>query len=136
MAAKLARLLGVSEPVVAVTIRQLEDASGHPSVDVRLLSEIIQKSHQKTAELGLDPRDTTSHELYILLQDKLRADNERLLEELGCTRTSTANDVLKCVVDAVSALNIPKSCWTIKASVLKKMLKTLPPKKYHEVFRV
>ena len=59
MSKMLSELLGATEPMFSIALKQLEQSSGNPSVDVRITAEIIGKIQIKTQELGLDPKDTT-----------------------------------------------------------------------------
>ncbi len=59
----LSELLGATEPMFSLALKQLEAESGNPSADIRLTAEITGKLRLKTQELGLDPDDTTGKEL-------------------------------------------------------------------------
>lgn len=69
MTHKLQTLLGlpVNNPVFDSCICQLESAAGNSSVDVKLIADILAKSHSVMKSLGLHIRDTTGRELYYAL---------------------------------------------------------------------
>lgn len=68
MAKFLQDLLEAEEPLFSMALRHLERATGHSSVDVRLISDIITRAHVAMRHIGLDPSDTTYTELYNALQ--------------------------------------------------------------------
>ncbi len=125
----LAELLGVDDPLFSIGIHQLEAASGQPGTDVRLYSEIIRKTHQKTRELGLDPKDTTAEELYHALLGLIKKHDEFLARRLGATDPTDVQDILPRIVSFVNKLDTPKSAWALKPATAKRLLKLTPPKK-------
>lgn len=110
------------------SIRQLEQAAGLPSADIRLTSEITQVLRQKIAELGLDPNDTTGPELYAALQLKLEKDEAVIRQTLGISADAESTVVLNRVRQYLDKHDMPKSCFALKTSVAKRMLKKKPPK--------
>ncbi|MNH50054.1 5-dehydro-2-deoxygluconokinase [compost metagenome] len=68
----LQKILNAPEPLFTVGIHQLEKATGHSGVDTRLIADITHKAHDIMRELGLNPADTTAHELYQALNANLR----------------------------------------------------------------
>ena len=68
----LQKILNAPEPLFTVGIHQLEKATGHSGVDTRLIADITHKAHDIIRELGLNPADTTAHELYQALNASLR----------------------------------------------------------------
>ncbi|HEV7951970.1 MAG TPA: carbohydrate kinase family protein [Candidatus Saccharimonadales bacterium] len=64
MAKFLQDLLQAEEPLFTTALRQLERATGHSGLDVRLISDIITRAHRVMRKIGLDPSDTTADELY------------------------------------------------------------------------
>lgn len=123
----LSELLGVPEPNFRLSLNRLERVSGLPSNDIRLSSEIGRASQAKLRELGLDPHDTTGPELYAALQERLKADDARLLAAL---RTASKDeDVVSSVAHALRNVPVSKSCFALKAPVAKKILKKVAPKK-------
>ena len=125
----LSELLAAEEPLFGMAIKQLEQASGDSSVDVRLTAEIIGKVHMKMRALGLDPTDTTGRELYGALCSLLAQHDRFLAERIGAQDASSAQEVVSRVIETVAALDVPKNAWLLKHSVAKRLLQAMPPKK-------
>jgi hypothetical protein len=106
----------------------LEQASGAPSADIRLTTELQQKLRQKIAALGLDPADTTGPELYNALQDRLRQDEQRVREALHIAVDATPAQILLACQKYLQKQEAKQTCFALKANVAKKMLKKKPPK--------
>lgn len=128
MSKYLSELLGAPEPAFGQALKKLEQASGNPSVDVRLTAEIVGKSHVKMRELGLDPSDTTPKELYAALQNLLAKHDAFLCRRFGGDDPSDTEDVLRRVKMIVDRLGVPKQAWVLRHSVAKRLLKQQPPK--------
>lgn len=120
--------LGANEPTFSQSIRQLEHAAGLPSADIRLTSEITQKLRTKIAQLGLDPSDTTGPELYAVLHQKLEKDEQAVRTALNIASDAPAEIVVNRVRLFLEQYEMPKSCFAIKPSVVKRLLKKKPPK--------
>ncbi len=124
----LSQALGAEEPIFSQSIQQLEQASGAPNADIRLSTENIQQLRAKIAELGLDPQDTTAAELYGALRERLRNDDAIVRKALTIADTATPMDILARVERCVAAVEMPKQCFALKASVAKRLLKKRVPK--------
>ena len=122
-------MLGADEPFFSIALKQLEQASGHESIDVRLSAEIIGKVRQKTRELGLDPKDTTTEELYQALVGLAKKHDTFLAKRIGAKDAGDVHDILPRMKTFMEQLDIPKSVWVLKASVAKRLLKATPPKR-------
>lgn len=120
-------LLYAEEPLFTISLRQLEERSGNPSVDVRLTAEIIGKVRMKTQELGLDPDDTTGKELYEALVAKIAEHNDHLRDAIGGTEKDTVSELIPKIKAAADAVDVPRDCWVLKKSVAKRFLKETPP---------
>ncbi len=129
MCKHLAELLDAEQPLFSITIEQLEKGSGNTSADVRLTAEIIGKVHQKIRELGLDPRDTTGAELYHALKELVKKHDRFIAERLGADDPTDVSDVLPRLKALAEQIDVPKSCWAIKPSTAKRLLRAMPPKK-------
>jgi hypothetical protein len=112
----------------SLALKQLEEASGQPSVDVRLTAEIVGKVRLKTQELGLDPGDTTGAELYQALLNKIEKHEEHLVKQIGGKEGDDAATLMPLMKKAWDDFDANKSCWVLKHSVAKAMLKKMPPK--------
>jgi len=127
MATFLSDLLGAVEPLFSLSVKQLEEASGRPGADVRLIAEIVGSVGIKSRELGLDPKDTTGEELYHALLNKIEKDDEHLVKQIGGTDPEDAAGLMPLMKKAWEKVDTPKSAWVLKHSVAKAMLKKLPP---------
>src|SRR5665213_2648818 len=79
----LSEMRGATEPTFHHVLSRLEAVSGHGNTDIRLSTEIERATRHKLKELGLDPKDTTGAELYAALQQRVKADDERLVAVLA-----------------------------------------------------
>ncbi len=125
----LSELLGIRPIEFRAGVQQLERASGHGSADIRLSSEVHQATQRKLRQLGLDPHDTTGPELYSALQSRIGQDNERLMGILR-KKYGSDNPVHDTVHIAKELEKLPlqKSCFVLKSSVGKRLIKKQPPK--------
>lgn len=127
MCKTLSELLGAEEPLFTLSLRQLEEVSGKPSVDVRLTAELIEKINRACKQLGLDPQDTTGKELYHALLNKVKEQDIHLAKKIGGTDPYNVQHMLPLIKKAVEDVEIPKSCWVLKKSVAKEFLRQTPP---------
>lgn len=129
MSSVLSELLGAREPLFTLALRQLEEASGNPGADIRLIAEIKKKAKIKIAELGLDPNDTTGKELYHTLLARVQKDDGQLVKAIGGNITDDIGTLMLLMKKAIEGFDIPKRCWVLRASVAKRLLKSMPPKR-------
>ncbi len=111
-----------------LALQQLEKESGNASADIRLTAEIVGKIRIKTKELGLDPDDTTGKELYFALLNKVEQQEKHLVKQIGGKPGDSPDKLMPLMKKAWEDIDTPKSCWVIKHSVAKQMLKKMPPK--------
>lgn len=128
MSKLLSELLGAKEPLFSMSLKQLEQASGNPSADVRLTAEIVGTIRLKTEELGLDPDDTSPKELHSALMAKIEEHNSRLIRQIGGKPDSTPAELMPLMQKTWQKFDAPKDCWVLKRAVAKNMLKKTPPK--------
>jgi hypothetical protein len=124
--------LQAPEPLFRLGLRRLEAANGNPNADIQFSHEVLQATLGKLRALDLDPRDTTAEELYHVLQERLRADDARLTKRLrttAATYVSAEGDVVAGMIQALKQLPDSRSCYALKSSSLKAIIKKLPPKK-------
>src|SRR5258708_3475023 len=107
----LAELLGATEPLFSLSVKQLEEASVRPGADVRLLAEIVGKVRLKTKELGLDPDDTTGEELYHALINRIKKDDKHLVEQIGGKDPNDALALMPLMKKAWEKVKTPKDAW-------------------------
>ena len=129
MSTLLADLLQARQPQFGLAVDHLELSSGRTSQDVRLMADIVASAHNKTKQLGLDPMDTTAQELYGALMNLAALHDQFLLLRLGLNPSTSEAELNKNILILVGKLGINKSCWAIKHSVMKRIIKSHPPKK-------
>lgn len=127
MANLLRDLLDAKEPLFSLSLKQLEEATGKKGIDTKLIGDIIEKTHTATQKLGLDHGDTTGKELYHALLAKIKEHDEHLARAIGGTNAEDVQQLLPLIKKAVESADIPKSCWVLKRSVAKEMLRKTPP---------
>jgi hypothetical protein len=127
MSRLISELLGATEPMFSIAVNQLERASAKPGVDVRLSAEIIGQVLQKTASLGLDPKDTTGKELYAALLAKFQKNDEHLARSIGGKDAEDVKALLPLIKATVENVKIPRKVWVLKKSVAKEFLRKTPP---------
>lgn len=128
----LSESLQAPEPFFRQGLQRLEQANGRPSTDIRFSAEVQQATQAKLLELGLDPRDTSSQELYQALQERIAIDDAQLTKTLrtqAATHVSAEGEVVAGMVHAIKQLPDARRCFALKNSSLKAMFKKLPPKK-------
>ena len=123
----LSELLGAREPHFRLGLKQLEQAAGLPSEDIRLSTEVMRKLQDKLRELSLDPRDTTGRELYAALMQRTKDDNQALCELLGSDVDE--HNLMPRIERLVQSLDVPKQVFAVKLLVAKRLLRKNPPKK-------
>ncbi len=124
----LSLALGATEPIFSQSIGQLEQASGRPSADIRLSSEMMRRAQAKIAELGLDPQDTTGPELYGALRERLHQNEAQVREALGIEANAPSSEIVRRVQQFLDHLEMPKSCFALKSSVARRLMRTKPPR--------
>jgi hypothetical protein len=129
----LRQLLGESDdPMFAIGLSRLEDASGRPGIDARLTADILAMARSKTETLGLDPHDTTGAELYAALSTKVLDGESYLRAYLGHPANFDAGHA--ALAGLIGATLPSRQTWGVKHSVLKKILVANPPKKVMKSF--
>lgn len=124
----LSLALGAQQPLFGQSIQELERASGRPSADIHLSSELMQQVRSKVTELGLDPQDTTGPELYSALQVRLQQDEMKVRAALGLESGATSGAVLARVQKFLDEHEAASQAFVLRAIVAKRMLKKKPPK--------
>ena len=126
MSRSLAEYLGVSNSSFLYNIRLLEKASSDPSVDIKLALEIDSNSKSLIARLGLDPSDTTSEELYEDLKTRFHRDNILVQKRMNEIDENASPSSIIAV--NLKDLTSDKDCFALKHTVVKRQLKSVPPK--------
>lgn len=91
MARVLKDLLANNHPLFLMNVARLEKATGDAGIDVRLIGDIADRANRTMRELGLDPSNTTAHELYMALNAILRQDENRARQLFAGTSYVLAN---------------------------------------------
>jgi len=120
-------LLGAKEPLFSKSLAQLEAVTHKQGIDARLIGEIHQKAATAIKALGLDEKDTTGPELYHALIAKIEQHDEHLAKQIGGPNAYDVQALLPLIKKAAEKVNIPRSCWVLKKSVAKAMLRATPP---------
>ncbi|MGH7241762.1 MAG: hypothetical protein ACREGB_05690 [Candidatus Saccharimonadales bacterium] len=126
MTRTLSDILGTEEHLLRQGLKRLESASGHGSADVRLTAEVLQSSQRKLKQLGLDPHDTTGHELYATLRQRLQDDDRRLLAALQ--QAAGTDDIMASIAYALRTVDVAKGSFALKPTAVKSLLKKHAPK--------
>ncbi|MFO0971597.1 MAG: hypothetical protein U0520_04620 [Candidatus Saccharimonadales bacterium] len=128
MSRLLRDLLAAQEPLFTQSMRELEWLTGKKGIDIKLTAEIIEKTHAAVRSLGLDSNDTTDKELYHALDHKIAEHNRHLASALGSSEDAPVLELVPRLVEALKQTDLNKSCWVLKKSVAKELLREMPPK--------
>lgn len=128
MSKLLRNLLAAQEPLFTQSLRELEWLTGRKGVDVKLTAEIIERTHAAIRSLGLDSNDTTDKELYHALEHRVKEHNQNLAKSLGSSDDAAVKAIVPRLVEVVEQTDIPRTCWVLKKSVAKDLLREMPPK--------
>lgn len=128
MARVLSQLLGAGEPMFSDSLRRLESATGNIGIDVQLIADIITKSHIAMKSLGLDNRDTVGPELYHALLALAAKHDEFLAKRLGANDPMDVDDIISRIRLLALEIEAEKTVWVVKHSVMKRLIKSHPPK--------
>ncbi|HSX24330.1 MAG TPA: hypothetical protein VLE74_04470 [Candidatus Saccharimonadales bacterium] len=124
----VAELVDADKQVVGEMFARMERQSGNPGVDLHLTGEIYGRLHMKMRELGLDPNDTTPHELYLSLLNLTVLHDKFLAARLGIKHTDDPEEIAEAVVRFIRRIRLPKQAWSLKHTAAKRVLTSVPPK--------
>ncbi len=127
MSKVLRDLLDAEEPLFTKSLQQLEQVTHKQGIDARLIGEIHQKATAAMRKLGLDEKDTTGPEIYHALIAKIEKHDEHLAKQIGGPNNYDVQALLPLIKTAAERVKIPRSCWVLKKSVAKEMLRKTPP---------
>lgn len=122
-------LLEAQEPLFTQSLRELEWLTGRKGIDIKLTADIIEKSNAAIRSLGLDSQDTTDKELFHALNQRVREHNQNLATGLGSSDEAPVRQIVPKLVEVARDVKMPRSCWVLKKSVAKDLLREMPPKK-------
>jgi hypothetical protein len=121
-------LLSKEKAVLQASLEKFEEATGGPSHDIELTSEIIIQAKNKMRQLGLDPEDTTPEELYQSLLSLAGLHDKFLLKRLEVTDTESSAEILRKATQLTKKLSSNRAVWTLKHSTAKRLIEKNPPK--------
>ena len=122
-------IFDAKEPEFSHKLSDLERLSGENSHDIRMLVDTIQHFKDLALKLDLDRDDTTSRELYHALITQSKKASAKLEERLGVNESDTPAQAVKKCAAYLEKRTSWRKFWCVKQSVLKKQLKSNPPKK-------
>jgi hypothetical protein len=125
----LSESLRAPEPYFRSSLKNLEAMHGNPSNDIKLTVSVLHQTQAKLKELGLDPVNTTSEELYHALNQRIRDDDARLIETLRSYGGSNGQDLVSGMVAALKIDAGKRPCFAIRGSRFKTLIRKIPPKK-------
>lgn len=128
MSKPLRDLLDATEPLFTQSLRELEFDTGKKNIDNKLAAEIYQKVNGAIRSLGLDPLDTTDKELFHALNHRVQQHNRDLAKSLGTSEEAPVREIVPKLVEVVNQSNVNRTCWVLKKSVGKNLLRQMPPK--------
>jgi hypothetical protein len=132
MSKLIRQLLNDKDPLFAVGLTRLEDASGRPGFDARLTAEILAMARTKIVALGFDPSDTSGAELYAGLSTNVVEAEACLLSYLGHPANIDGGSV--ALANMIANIAPARTAWVVKSSVIKKIMLANPPKKVMKAF--
>lgn len=110
------RVLGSTNPLLAIGLVDLEKHVGNTGIDTRLIAEMLEHAHKVMRGLMLDPKDTTPRELYHALIASVKDGyGEELLLESDYVLISLDDEVVSFnLIDIVESyhhhLSFEKRC--------------------------
>lgn len=129
MSTHLHTLLNISASDFSSPVRRLENMTGNPGYDIRLTAEVIGRTQMTVRALGLDPKDSTAKEVYASLEHLLLLHNRFFSQHLSLSENANQDQIVDSVVHYIQKLNYPRTVYALKASIAKKFLKAVPPKR-------
>lgn len=128
MSRVLADILGANHFAFRQKLQQLERKAGEPHADIRLQTELQREVRAKIAQLGLEPSETTGHELFRALEERLKSDEDSVRQALKLDDASTSTDLLVSVQRFLSEESSGYTVFAVKPTVMRAALKKLKPK--------
>ena len=128
MAKFLRDLLDAEEPLFSESLRQLEQASGRQSADIKLIGDITELANENLRALGLNPATSTGEEVYRGLEARLEEDILRLTKILGAEVSDNVKYLVPFMVKAANDVEFNRKVFVIKRESAKNLLRKMPPK--------
>ncbi len=124
----LSELLGYDPATFTRALAKIESTIDGYGVDVALIGNVAERSAAMHRLFRLDPRDTTPEEMYAVLRARVREDNERVARVMGGVYPNAVSEMTPLILKAIKDHTRDRTCWALKHSVAKKLLKKQPPK--------
>lgn len=110
-------------------VYRLEEGSGHPGIDIKLIEEILQRGGQHLKRLGLDPADTTVEELFAVLIRQV-ADLDAGLWSVTHLGQAALGDSQGSKYQKLFNAVLPRqTVWVLRRSAAKRLIIAVPPQK-------
>ena len=121
---KLAYILNQQPDRMSHVVEQLEKATRHEGKDAALLGDLIAQAHATYKKLGLDPRDTTSLELYHGLLSQVAVLDQQLMEKCQAVDVSRIENIIHLLFPDMAT---KKDTFGLRLPIAKKILKESEP---------
>lgn len=105
-----------------------ERQAGRAGHDLLLQSDMRARARSAIEELGLDPDDTASKELYFALLERARRDNDWLSGQIGVSKTDSPGVTADKILAWLDRRTGSPEVWMCKPSFVRSLLKKQPPK--------
>jgi len=128
----LSDLLETDELQFKQSINNLEHSAAFSSQDIRFSESILRQVDNKIRLLDLDPRDTTNHELYLSLQNKIKHDDDILsqsLRTIAAKYISAEGNIHQAIIYVVKRQVRNLKIFAVKNAKVKAFLISNPPNK-------
>lgn len=126
----LSDLLETDELQFKRSIANLERVNGYNNQDIRFSEFLLRQIDEKIRLLNLDPRDTTNHELYLALQNKIKEDDELIIAKLrtmAAKHISAEGNIHEGMTYVLNKKFFNLKLFSLKSSKLKTFLLSNPP---------
>jgi len=127
MAKFLRDLLDAEEPIFSNSLRQLEEISGKPAADTRLVGDITAMAHENMRTMGLDPGSATGEEIYHGLLARVEQDIVRLTKVIGATDSDDVEHMVPLMIEAANKVEFNRKVFVLKRDKAKELLRQMPP---------
>lgn len=129
MATFLKDLLDAEEPLFSLSLKDLEKASGHHGVDVKLIGDITRLAHESVRSMNLEPNHTSGQELYHGLMARVSEDNKRLASVIGVSDPDNVRSAVPLMIKAAQQVDFKRKVFVLKHAKAKQFLRQMPPQK-------
>lgn len=127
MAKFLRDLLDAEEPLFSKALQQLEEVSGRPAADTKLIGDITQMAHESLHTLGLNPVVSTGEEIYHALLGRVEKDIARLTTVIGAKDSDDVRHLVPYMIKAADEVDFNRKVFVLKREKAKEFLRQMPP---------